>query len=143
MRSLRWSSVRFPAYTVTAIKRATMFVLAHISDLHMALQPTLTQLLSKRGLGFINWHRKRKHIHRRDILDAITLDLKAQAKDHIAVTGDLVNLSLPIEYERAGDWLHTIGSSERRHRHSRQSRRLCAAGDGRARAILGRLHDRR
>jgi len=87
-----------------------MFVLAHISDLHLALMPKLTQLLSKRGLGYINWHRKRKFIHRRDILDAITLDLKAQAKDHIAVTGDLVNLSLPIEYERARDWLHTIGS---------------------------------
>jgi 3',5'-cyclic AMP phosphodiesterase CpdA len=86
-----------------------MFVLAHISDLHMALTPKLTQLLSKRGLGYINWHRKRKYIHRRDILDAITLDLKAQAKDHTAVTGDLVNLSLPVEYERAGGWLRTIG----------------------------------
>ncbi len=89
-----------------------MFVLAHISDLHMALTPRPAQLLSKRGLGFINWHRKRKHIHRRDILDAITTDLKAQAKDHIAVTGDLVNLSLPIEYERARDWLHTIGGAK-------------------------------
>jgi 3',5'-cyclic AMP phosphodiesterase CpdA len=89
-----------------------MFVLAHISDLHMALQPRLTQLLSKRGLGFINWHRKRKHIHRREILDAITTDLKAQAKDHVAVTGDLVNLSLPIEYERARDWLRSIGSPQ-------------------------------
>ncbi|MGB6658167.1 MAG: metallophosphoesterase [Xanthobacteraceae bacterium] len=87
-----------------------MFVLAHISDLHMALQPRPTQLLSKRGLGFINWHRKRKHIHRREILDEITYDLKAQRTDHIAVTGDLVNLSLPIEYELAGEWLKTIGS---------------------------------
>jgi 3',5'-cyclic AMP phosphodiesterase CpdA len=87
-----------------------MFVLAHISDLHMALTPRPAQLLSKRGLGFINWHRKRKHIHRREILDAVTADLKAQAKDHIAVTGDLVNLSLPIEYERARDWLHSLGS---------------------------------
>jgi 3',5'-cyclic AMP phosphodiesterase CpdA len=87
-----------------------MFVLAHISDLHMALQPRLTQLVSKRGLGFINWHRKRKHIHRREILDEITRDLKAQRTDHIAVTGDLVNLSLPIEYELAGEWLKTIGT---------------------------------
>jgi 3',5'-cyclic AMP phosphodiesterase CpdA len=87
-----------------------MFVLAHISDLHMALQPRLTQLISKRGLGFINWQRKRKYIHRREILDEITRDLKAQRTDHIAVTGDLVNLSLPIEYERARGWLETIGS---------------------------------
>jgi 3',5'-cyclic AMP phosphodiesterase CpdA len=87
-----------------------MFVLAHISDLHMALKPRLTQLVSKRGFGFINWHRKRKHIHRREILDEITRDLKAQTTDHIAVTGDLVNLSLPIEYELAAEWLETIGS---------------------------------
>jgi 3',5'-cyclic AMP phosphodiesterase CpdA len=86
-----------------------MFVLAHVSDLHMALQPRPAQLISKRGLGFINWHRKRKYIHRRDVLDAITADIKAQTKDHIAVTGDLVNLSLPIEYERARTWLETIG----------------------------------
>jgi 3',5'-cyclic AMP phosphodiesterase CpdA len=87
-----------------------MFVLAHLSDPHMALQPRLTQLIGKRGLGLINWHRKRKHIHRRDILDDITRDLKAQPADHIAVTGDLVNLSLPIEYARARTWLETIGS---------------------------------
>ena len=120
-----------------------MFVLAHISDLHMALQPTLTQLLSKRGLGYINWHRKRKHIHRRDILDAITLDLKAQAKDHIAVTGDLINLSLPVEYERAGDWLHTIGSSRDvtvvPGNHDVYVPQVTDAPGH----ILGRLHDRR
>jgi 3',5'-cyclic AMP phosphodiesterase CpdA len=87
-----------------------MFVLAHISDLHMALTPRPMELLSKRGLGFINWHRKRKHIHRRDILDTITHDLKAQTTDHIAVTGDLINLSLRSEYQRARAWLETIGS---------------------------------
>jgi hypothetical protein len=32
--------------------------------------------LSKRGLGFINWQRKRKYIHRPEVLDAITRDLK-------------------------------------------------------------------
>jgi 3',5'-cyclic AMP phosphodiesterase CpdA len=90
-----------------------MFVLAHLSDPHMALQPRLTQLIGKRGLGFINWHRKRKHIHRRDILDEITRDLKTQPADHIAVTGDLVNLSLPIEYARARAWLETIGSPDK------------------------------
>jgi 3',5'-cyclic AMP phosphodiesterase CpdA len=89
-----------------------MFVLAHLSDLHLALRPRLAQLIGKRGLGFINWHRKRKHIHRRDILDAITRDLKAQPTGHIAVTGDLVNLSLPIEYARARAWLETIGSPD-------------------------------
>lgn len=86
-----------------------MFVLAHLSDLHLASQPRLSELAGKRGLGFINWQRKRKHVHRPEILDAITRDLKTQAFDHVAVTGDLVNLSLPAEYQRARAWLETLG----------------------------------
>src|SRR3984885_132838 len=87
-----------------------MFTLAHLSDLHMASPPRLAALASKRGLGFVNWQRKRKRIHRPEILDAITRDVKAQSFDHIAVTGDLVNLSLPDEYFRARQWLETLGS---------------------------------
>ena len=37
-----------------------MFVLAHLSDLHLAPRPRLAELAGKRGLGFINWHRGRK-----------------------------------------------------------------------------------
>jgi len=87
-----------------------MLVLAHLSDPHLAAPPRLGQLASKRGLGFINWLRKREKIHRPEILDAITRDLKAQRTDHIAVTGDLVNLSLPAEYERARVWLDSLGT---------------------------------
>jgi 3',5'-cyclic AMP phosphodiesterase CpdA len=86
-----------------------MFVLAHLSDLHMAHTPRLVELAGKRGLGFINWQRGRKYIHRRETLDAITRDLKAIAADHIAVTGDLVNLSLPVEYAAARRWLDELG----------------------------------
>ena len=86
-----------------------MFVLAHLSDLHLASLPRISNLVGKRGLGFVNWQRKRKFIHRRDVLDAITHDLRTQAPDHIAVTGDLVNLSLPAEYTQATQWLQTLG----------------------------------
>jgi 3',5'-cyclic AMP phosphodiesterase CpdA len=86
-----------------------MFVLAHLSDLHLAERPRLAELAGKRGLGFINWHRGRKRIHRPEILDTIVRDLKACAVDHVAVTGDLVNLSLPSESLRARAWLETIG----------------------------------
>ncbi len=75
----------------------------------MALMPRLLELAGKRGLGFINWQRGRKYIHRREALDAITRDLKTIATDHIAVTGDLVNLSLPIEYAWARSWLDALG----------------------------------
>ncbi len=86
-----------------------MFTLAHLSDLHLASRPKAGQLVSKRGLGFINWHRKRKAIHRPEAAAAITRDLKGVAVDHIAVTGDLVNLSLPEEYKRARAWLEALG----------------------------------
>jgi 3',5'-cyclic AMP phosphodiesterase CpdA len=88
-----------------------MFVLAQLTDLHMALRPQLSELASKRVLGFINWQRKRKFIHGPEVLDAITRDVKVQAADHIAVTGDLVNLSLPTEYKRARAWLDALGTA--------------------------------
>ncbi len=86
-----------------------MFVLAHLSDPHLAARPRFRELAGKRGLGRINWHRGRKNVHRVEALDAITRDLKAYGTDHIAVTGDLVNLSLPAEYARARAWLETLG----------------------------------
>src|SRR6202050_2104499 len=87
-----------------------MFVLAQLSDLHMASTPRLSELANKRALGFINWQRQRKYIHRPEVLDAVTRDVKEQATDHIAVTGDLVNLSLPTEYRRAEAWLNALGT---------------------------------
>ena len=91
-----------------------MFTLAHLSDIHLSPMPRIKRrhLLSKRILGYANWHRGRKHMHRRDILDALTSDLVARQPDHIAVTGDLVNLGLPEEYLRATDWLHRLGSPD-------------------------------
>lgn len=86
-----------------------MFVLAHLSDLHLAATPRPAELAGKRGLGFINWHRGRKNIHRAEVLDAITRDLKTLTVDHIAVTGDLVNLALPSEFLRSRAWLETLG----------------------------------
>ncbi len=86
-----------------------MFVLAHLSDLHLSAPPRLKELAGKRGLGFINWHRGRKYIHRVAALDALTRDLKTCPVNHVAVTGDLVNLSLPAEYARARAWLGSLG----------------------------------
>jgi 3',5'-cyclic AMP phosphodiesterase CpdA len=88
-----------------------MFTLAHLSDWHLASQPRLVELAGKRGLGFINWQRGRKYIHRPDVLEAITRDVKTQDVGHIAVTGDLVNLSLADEYARARAWLATLGTA--------------------------------
>ena len=88
-----------------------MFVLAHLSDPHLAPLPFPhpRELMSKRGLGYLNWLRKRRSIHRADMLAALVADLKGQAPDHIAVTGDLVNLSLTKEFVPALAWLEGLG----------------------------------
>lgn len=89
-----------------------MFKLAHLSDPHLAplSRPKLIELAGKRGLGYLNWLRKRRAIHRADVLAAIVADLKAQTPDHIAVTGDLVNLSLTSEFSPARAWLDALGA---------------------------------
>ncbi len=89
---------------------AAMFTLAHLSDLHLSAWPRPLDLLGKRGLGFINWHRGRKHIFRGEVLEEITHDLKSLGVDHTAVTGDLVNFSVRAEYVRARAWLETLGA---------------------------------
>jgi 3',5'-cyclic AMP phosphodiesterase CpdA len=43
------------------------------------------------------------------VLDAIVADMRAQSPDHIAVTGDLVNISLDVEFAAAARWLDTLG----------------------------------
>ena len=40
----------------------------------------------------------------------IVADIKASSPDHLAVTGDLVNLALDAEIEMARYWLETLGS---------------------------------
>ena len=88
-----------------------MFTLAHVSDVHLAPLPAPrpSELISKRGLGYLNWLRKRRSIHRADMLAALVADLKSRAPDHIAITGDLVNLSLASEFALARDWLDALG----------------------------------
>jgi 3',5'-cyclic AMP phosphodiesterase CpdA len=92
-----------------------MFVLAHLSDPHLAPIPTprVRELASKRGLGFINWCRGRHAIHRPEVLALVERDLAARTVDHIAVTGDLVNLALAAEFAAAHQWLARLGPPER------------------------------
>jgi len=67
-------------------------------------------LLSKRVLGFLSWHLRRKAIHEGPVLGALVADLHAARPDHTVVTGDLVNISLPEEFTRAAAWLEDLGS---------------------------------
>ena len=88
-----------------------MFVLAHLSDPHLAPlpRPRLHELVGKRIGGFVNWHRNRRAFHLSAVLERIVADLKSRTPDHIAVTGDLVNLSLAAEFAPARAWLERLG----------------------------------
>src|SRR5262249_55307218 len=90
-----------------------MFSLAKLPDPHLGPLPTPrpAELASKRVFGFVNWMRKRRLLHRGEVLAAIVADLKAQAADHIAVTGDLANVSLPQEFAAARAWLVGLGDT--------------------------------
>jgi 3',5'-cyclic AMP phosphodiesterase CpdA len=90
-----------------------MFVLAHLSDPHLAPlpKPRLSELAGKRATGFLLWQHSRRLIHRREVLARIAADLNAQKPDHIAVTGDLVNIALADEYAPARVWLRSLGDA--------------------------------
>ncbi len=88
-----------------------MFRLAHISDLHLGPLPDVTyrQLASKRMVGYVNWQRNRRRLLHDGVVGSIVTDIKAHAPDHLAVTGDLVNLALDGEVELARLWLDAVG----------------------------------
>ena len=90
------------------------FTLAHLSDPHLPPLPSarLRDLAGKRALGYLNWTRNRHKYHRRDVLDALVADIQAQRPDHIAVTGDLVNLALETEFAPAAAWLESVGAPQ-------------------------------
>ena len=84
--------------------------LAHLSDIHLPpATPYLVNRQLKRMLGMLNWHRNRRRHHLGSTLAAIVSDMTAQDPDHIAVTGDLVNLGLPVEHAAAMQWLAGLG----------------------------------
>jgi 3',5'-cyclic AMP phosphodiesterase CpdA len=91
-----------------------MFRLAHISDVHLGPLPPVKfhQLASKRITGYLNWKLNRKGKMAGNYLGGLLDDIKSRQIDHIAVTGDLMNLSLPEEYKMAGNFLEQLGSPE-------------------------------
>ncbi|WP_029352593.1 metallophosphoesterase [Bosea sp. 117] len=87
-----------------------MFVLAHLTDPHLGPTPRarLRELAGKRALGILNLRNRRRRFIASTI-EALIADIKAKAPDHIAVTGDLVNVGLPAEYETGLAFLESLG----------------------------------
>jgi 3',5'-cyclic AMP phosphodiesterase CpdA len=91
-----------------------MFTLAHLSDPHLPMpQARPSELLNKRVTGYYNWWRHRVHLHLPEALAGVVADIKAQKPDHIALTGDLVNVALPEEFRRAAEWLAAFDRPDR------------------------------
>ena len=88
-------------------------ILAHLSDAHIGPlpRPQRYELIGKRLTGYLNWTRARAHIHDMDVLAALVADMKAQHPDHIAMTGDILNIGLKAEYPLARAWLETLGDA--------------------------------
>jgi 3',5'-cyclic AMP phosphodiesterase CpdA len=87
-----------------------VFTLAHLSDPHLPMpHARALELIGKRATGYLNWWRRRVHLHVPQALAGIVADIKQQKPDHIALTGDLVNISLPTEFSRAAEWLAALG----------------------------------
>lgn len=91
-----------------------IFTLAHLSDPHIGPLPKvpLHALLNKRLTGALNWHSARATIHNMDVLEAIIDDILAQAPDHIALTGDLVNIGFAPEFSQAAQRVQRLGTPE-------------------------------
>jgi 3',5'-cyclic AMP phosphodiesterase CpdA len=94
-----------------ATESAVPFILAHLSDAHIGPlpRPRNRELLGKRLTGYINWRRGRDRIHNMEVLAQLVADLRAQQPDHVAMTGDVLNIGLAAEFPFASAWLQTLG----------------------------------
>ncbi|HET6161974.1 MAG TPA: metallophosphoesterase [Dongiaceae bacterium] len=96
-------------------ERRRSFALAHLSDPHLAgwSVDRPWSLANKRLKGWLSWQHHGSRIHLAHVLELMLDDIRKQALDHIVVTGDLVNIALPQEFENAARWLHRLGPSDR------------------------------
>ena len=88
--------------------------IAHFTDPHLPLLAEETRVfatgLNKRLSGMLSWRHNRRHIHLPEILARLVGDIHMHHPQHIALTGDLVNISLPQEFSRAAAWLRQLGA---------------------------------
>jgi 3',5'-cyclic AMP phosphodiesterase CpdA len=90
------------------------FLLAHLSDAHIGPipRPNLAELLGKRVTGYVNWLNKRAAQHDMEMLARLVEDIRAQKPDHVAMTGDVVNIGLEGEFDLARQWLESLGAPQ-------------------------------
>jgi 3',5'-cyclic AMP phosphodiesterase CpdA len=90
------------------------FRLAHLSDPHVGpiVRPRLRELAGKRLTGYFNYRRGRHLIHDMEMLEKITADMLDHKPDHVALTGDLVNIGLESEFVTAQRYVERVGGPD-------------------------------
>ena len=88
-----------------------MFRLAHVTDPHFRsfAGARFADFLGKRAVGTLNIVVNRRRKHKMELLAALGEDLREQKYDHMALTGDLSNVSLEAEWRTALKWIEETG----------------------------------
>ena len=83
---------------------------AHFTDPHLTAPEgaSALELANKRVLGYLSWRRRRRFLHRPEVLAALVADLKRSPAQQIAITGDLTQVGLPAECRAAKEWLEEL-----------------------------------
>lgn len=93
-----------------------MFRLGHVTDPHFRgfEGARLGDFAGKRAIGALNLVVNRRRKHKTELLESLREDLRAQAVDHLALTGDLSNVSIEGEWRAALRWLEAYGAGPER-----------------------------
>ncbi|MBN1947410.1 MAG: metallophosphoesterase [Bradymonadales bacterium] len=91
------------------------FTLVHMSDLHLASLggTSWRTFLNKRITGSANLLLRRAFIHRPEVVQVALEQISQTGFDHLAVTGDLSNLSLDGEFQLVRNLLSSFGDTRR------------------------------
>ena len=89
--------------------------IAQLSDLHILDLESVRagDFMSKRITGGLNLLTRRRNAHPLDLAERLVADVEELSPDHVVVTGDVTNLSLPGEFQRAHRLLRPLGGYER------------------------------
>ena len=104
-----------PAHHTDPSATEDALTFAHLTDPHLTSPEGagFAALANKRFLGYLSWRRRRRFLHRPEVLAALVDDLRTSGATQIALTGDLTQVGLPAECGQALHWLEQLAPPER------------------------------